>query len=103
MARSKTVYRDKLTNRLIPEKAAKRLDPSTWYEEQWVDPNSRSEVDSADDLVSETRPREDEHGEVGAASESIHDHQDRHAAIVDSCGADGFLAESAGRDHHIQL
>lgn len=102
MPRSKTIYRDKLTNRLIPEKAAKRLDPSTWFEEQWVAPG-RSAVDSADDLVSETRPREEEHGEVGAASESIHDHQDRHAAIVESCGADGFLAEDAGRDQHIQL
>ena len=74
MSHRKTVYRDKLTNRLIPEKVAKRLDPSTWYEEHWGD---------ADDLsnVQETRPGAS-HGEGGPAPE-MRDQQDRHAAIVE--------------------
>ena len=89
MARShrKTVYRDRLTNRLISESVAKRRDPSTWSAEQWVDPDHDPdlEVDSADDLVSvqATRPGGQAHGESGPARESIHDHQARHAAILE--------------------
>jgi len=33
--RQKTVYRDKATNRLIPQKIAAQRDPSTWIEEQY--------------------------------------------------------------------
>jgi len=40
--RHKTVYRDKVTNRLIHKKVAEQRDPSTWTEEQFTFSNHQN-------------------------------------------------------------
>ncbi len=50
--RDKTVYRDKATNILIPQKVATQRDPSTWIEEPFTfsdHPDSEQPSDNSED------------------------------------------------------